>query len=92
MSVKGLWLCWPFGTERSHEFREMRKRIMRPRRCLRMVLHSEKRQIPMPNSLYGPVIQVQVRNLERRCAGNRPSIPNHSEAMVLRCDQHLVVP
>ena len=91
MSVKGLWLCWPLGTERRHEFSEVRKGIMRAGRSLRMVLHGEERQLPMSDSLYGSVVQVQVRHFE--CWGARDSsfVPNHSEAMVLRRDQHLVI-
>ena len=90
MSVKGLCHCWPLGTERRHEFGEVRKRIMRPGCCLRMVLHREERQLTVSNSLYGSVVQVQMRHLERRGARNAPCIPNYSEAMVLRRDQYLI--
>ena len=91
MSVKGLWLCRPGGAKRRHEFGEVWKRIMRAGRCLWMVLHGEERQLPVTNPLDGSVIQVQVRNLECGGAGNPGSVPNHSEAMVLRRDQHLVI-
>ena len=64
MSVKGLRLCWPGGTKRRHEFGEVWKRIMWAGCCLWMVLHSEEWQLPMSNSLYGSVVQVQVRHLE----------------------------
>jgi hypothetical protein len=56
-----------------------------------MVLHSEQRQLPMPNSFDRSVIQVQVGYLERRSARDTTFVPNDSEAMVLRRDQHLVV-
>src|SRR5918994_451559 len=64
---------------------------MRSGRCLGMVLHGEERQLPVSNSLYGSVVQIQVRHLERGCARNPLFVPNHSEAMVLRRDQHLVI-
>ena len=92
MSVKGLWLCWPLGTERRHEFGEVRKGIMRTGRSLRMVLHGEERQLPMSNSLYGSVVQVQVRHLECRGAGHTGFVPNYRETMVLSRDKDLVVP
>jgi hypothetical protein len=57
-----------------------------------MVLHGKERQLPMSNSLNGSVIQVQVRHLERGSTGNSSFVANHSEAMVLRRDQHLVIP
>ncbi len=91
LSVKGLWLCWPRDTKRRHEFGEVWKRIVRAGGCLWVVLHGEKRQLPMSDSLYGSVVQVQVRHLERRSPWYSSLVPNHSEAMVLRRDQHLVI-
>ena len=91
MSVKGLWLCWPRDTEGRHEFGEVWKRIMGAGGCLWMVLHGEQRQLPMSNSLYGSVVQVQMRDLECRGARDARFVPNHSETMVLRRDQHLVI-
>jgi hypothetical protein len=64
---------------------------MRPRRRLRMVLHREERKLSMTDTFDGTIIQVEVRYLERRCAGNSIFIANHCKAMVLGGDEHLPI-
>ena len=89
-------VCQGLGTlrlshsERGHEFGEVRKRVVGPRRGLGMVLHSEKRELAMANPLDGPVVEIEVRHLERGRSGNAVCIANHSETMVLGGDEHLV--
>ena len=64
---------------------------MRPWSGLRMVLDGEQRKLAMANSLDGSIVQVDVSHLERRCAGDAATLAKHREAMVLRCDEDLVV-
>ena len=63
---------------------------MRPRCGLGMVLHCEERELAMANPLDGPVVQIEVRDLERGRSGNAVLIANHSETMVLGGDEHLI--
>ena len=39
-------------------------RIMRPRRGLRVILHGEQRQIPMPHAFQRLVVQIDVRQFD----------------------------
>jgi hypothetical protein len=55
-----------------------------------MILHGEQRELAMANPLDGPVVQIEVRHLERRRSGNAVCIANHSETMVLGGDEHLI--
>src|SRR5687768_10461813 len=64
---------------------------MGPWSGLRMVLNGEQRQLAMPNSFDGSIVQVDVRHLERGRAGNAATLAKHREAMVLRGDEDLVV-
>ena len=61
--------------------------VVRARRGLRVVLDGEDRQLAVPQSLDGAVVQVHVRDLERRRPGNRLLAPLDGEAVVLRGDQ-----
>lgn len=65
---------------------------MGPRRSLGMVLHCEERELAMANPLDGPIVQIEVRHLERGRSGNAVCIANHSETMVLGGDEHLIGP
>ena len=64
---------------------------MGPWSGLRMVLDREKRELAMPNSLDGSIVQVDVRHLERWRAGDAATLAKHREAMVLRGDEDLVI-
>ena len=64
---------------------------MGPWSGLRVVLDGEKRKLAMPNSLDGSIVQVDVRHLERWRAGDAATLAKHSEAMVLRGDEDLVI-
>jgi len=55
-----------------------------------MVLHCEERELAMANPLDGPIVQIQVRHLERGRSRNTLGSPNHSETMVLGGDEHLI--
>jgi len=57
-----------------------------------MVLHGEQRELAVPDSLDSSIIQIQVRRLESRCTRDTGLVANHSEAMVLRGDEHLIIP
>ena len=77
-------------SERGHEFREVRQRVVRTRRGLRMILHSEERQLTMANALDRSVVQVKMGHLKRRSAGNSGTVTNYRKAMVLRGDENLI--
>jgi hypothetical protein len=62
---------------------------MGSRGSLRVVLHREQGQLPMPHALDGPVVEVEVSDLETRRARNPIRIANYSEAMVLCRDEQL---
>src|SRR5271168_5084948 len=63
-------------------------RIMRPRRSLRMILHGEKRQRFVPQSLQRVVVQIYMRQLNL-VGIDRLRID--SEVVVVRRDLHLAV-
>ena len=84
--------CRYLPAERLHEFGKVGERVVGTRSGLGMVLHGEEWKLAMPNSLYGPVIQVQVGHLQRGRAGNPGSLSNHREAMVLGGDENLIGP
>ena len=63
---------------------------MGPRGGLGMVLHCEERELAMANPLDGPIVQIEVRHLQRRRSGNAVGVANHSETMVLGGDEHLI--
>ena len=44
----------------------------------------------MANPLDGPVVQIEVRHLERWRSGDAVCIANHRETMVLGGDEHLI--
>ena len=44
----------------------------------------------MANPLDGPVVQIEMRHLERGRSRNATCIANHSETMVLGGDEHLI--
>jgi hypothetical protein len=64
---------------------------MRPRRSLGVVLDGKDRQLPMAESLNRPVVQIQVRDLESRCARYSIRISADSESVVLRRDQNAAI-
>ena len=57
-----------------------------------MVLNREERQLPVPDSLDGAVVQIEVGHLEAGCSRNLVTLSNYCEAMILSRDKHLVVP
>ena len=61
-------------------------RIMRPRRCFRVVLHAEQRQRLMPQPFKRLVVQVNMRQLNFICV-NRVGID--SEVVVVCRDLNL---
>src|SRR5690242_3611181 len=62
---------------------------MRSRRSLGVVLYRENRPLPVPHAFDGGVIEVKVRDLERRGSGNAARVAAHRESMVLRRDKYL---
>ena len=63
---------------------------MGPWRGLGMILHREQRELAMANPLDGPIVQIEVRHLERGRSGDAVCVANHSETMVLGGDEHLI--
>src|SRR3954463_13874668 len=62
-------------------------RIVRPRRCFRMVLHAEQRQVAMPQSLQRAVIQIDMRLDDLTV---RERIWVNGKVMIVRRDLHLL--
>src|SRR5688572_27399661 len=62
--------AWGLGArgapKQGEKLGEVRVCVVRPRSRLRMVLHGEKRKLQMPHPFDGAVIEVDVRDLERR--------------------------
>jgi hypothetical protein len=77
-------------SERGHEFREVRERVVRTRRRLGVVLHRKERQLTMANALDRSIVQVEVGHLKRRSARDPGPVTNYRKAMVLRSDENLV--
>ena len=50
--------------DRFHELTEQRPSVVRPWSRFWVILHGKNRQLPVPNSLDGVVIEVNVRHLE----------------------------
>ena len=71
------------------ELLEVGKCIVRTRGGLRVILYGEERKLAVAHPLDGAVVEVQVRHFESAGSGNPIRIANHSEAMVLRSDEHL---
>lgn len=65
---------------------------MRSWSCLGMILHRKERELTVAYPLDRPVIQIEMGNLEARRTGHARGVTNHCEAMVLRCDEHLIAP
>ena len=67
LSVKGL-AVWTGvrAPDRGHELGEVGEGVVRSGRGLRVVLHGEQRQLAVAHALDGAVVQVEVRDLERR--------------------------
>ena len=64
---------------------------MRTRSGFGVVLNCKQRELSMTNSLDGSIIQIEVSDLEARGSRNLLTISNYREAMILGCDEHLVV-
>src|SRR5512143_2643485 len=65
-----------------HEARKEPAGVVRPRRGFRMILDREDRQLAMSQSLDGPVVEVDVRHLERRRSGDSLLRSGDGEAVV----------
>src|SRR3972149_5242723 len=67
------------------ELVEVMPRIVRPRRRLGVVLDGEQRALDVAESLYGSVVEVDVRDLELRHSGHPAAAPTpllaHGEAV-----------
>ena len=63
-------------------------RIMRPRRGLRVILHAEQRQIPVPQAFQRLVVQIHVRQFDFAL---RQRIRIDREVVVVRRDLDLPV-
>src|SRR5580692_7688570 len=61
-------------------------RVMRPWRGLRVILHAEQRQVPVPQAFESRVVQVDVRQLNFTF---RQRIRIDREVVVMRCDLDL---
>ena len=70
-----------------HKIIEQIPCIMRPRRSLRMILHAEQRQRPVPHPLIRVIVQIHMRNLH---VARRQRIWIHAKSMILRSDLHLL--
>ena len=67
LSVKGLAVLGAIPRRtRGHEFGEVGKGVVRSGSRLGVVLHREQRELAMAHALDGSVVQVEVRDLERR--------------------------
>ena len=60
--------------------------VVRPGRCLGVVLHRKERQGAVPQSFVGVVIQIYVRDFD---VARWQRIRIHAESMILRGDLHL---
>src|SRR5580700_8768553 len=69
-----------------HEIFKQIMRVMRPRRGLRVILHAEQRQVPVPQAFESRVVQVDVRQLNFTF---RQRIRIDREVVVMRCDLDL---
>src|SRR5258708_40238900 len=70
---------------RAQKLVEMRDSVVRTRRCLRVILNAEHRQLTMSDAFDGPVIEVQVRHFEVARARHAAFISLYREPVVLRC-------
>src|SRR4029079_876818 len=66
----------------------MRYGVVGARRRFRVILHAEYWQCTVPDSLDGPVIQVDVSDLEVGRSGNPGFVSFDREAVILGGDQH----
>ena len=64
---------------------------MGSRSGLGMVLHRKQRKLAVPNTLYGTVVQIDMGDFQRGCAGDAVSLSNYRESMVLSGDKHLAI-
>src|ERR1700682_6072065 len=76
--------CPPEGAK---ELLEQGPSVVGPGRSLRMVLHPEHRQAPVTNPFDGPVIQIDVSDLEIGRTLHRGLVSFDCKSMVLGSDQ-----
>src|SRR5512146_39803 len=89
--VSRAWLtCGRARTHRFQELVEQRPSIVRARRRFGMVLDAKDGPASMPQSLDGPVVEIDVGHPQFRRTGNLRIVPRHGETVVLGGDEHAI--